>query len=46
MKKIYITTFVLTTLLLSGCSDDYLDVEQTESISTNDRELFNNNDGA
>ncbi|WP_432221682.1 RagB/SusD family nutrient uptake outer membrane protein [Flavobacterium sp. TMP13] len=46
MKKIYITTFVLATLLLSGCSDDYLDVEQTESISTNDRELFNNNDGA
>lgn len=46
MKKIYITAFVLTTLTFSSCSDDYLDVDQTSSISTDDVELFNNNDGA
>ena len=31
---------------LSGCSDEFLDVDQTESISTKDIELFNNNAGA
>jgi len=31
---------------LSGCSDEFLDVDQTESISTKDIELFNNDAGA
>jgi hypothetical protein len=30
----------------SGCSNDYLDVDQTESISTKDIALFNNDQGA
>lgn len=38
--------FVLTTLVFIGCADDYLDVNQTEAISTKDLELFNNNSGA
>ncbi len=46
MKKVYITAFILTTLIFSSCSNDYLDVNQTESISTDDVQLFNNNDGA
>ncbi|MBP4138637.1 RagB/SusD family nutrient uptake outer membrane protein [Flavobacterium geliluteum] len=46
MKKIYIATFVLSTLFFTGCADDYLDVDQTESISTDDVELFNNDAGA
>jgi len=30
----------------AGCADDYLDVDQTESISTKDTELYNNDAGA
>jgi hypothetical protein len=40
MKKIYIN--VLSAYFFSGCSNDYLDVDQTESISTKDIALFNN----
>lgn len=46
MKKIYISMFALTALFFTGCADDYLDVDQTEAISTNDIELFNDNAGA
>jgi hypothetical protein len=46
MKKIYISMFVLSTYFFSGCSNDYLDVNQTESISTKDIALFNNDQGA
>jgi hypothetical protein len=46
MKKIYLSIFVLPVLFLSGCSDEFLDVNQTESISTKDIELFNNDAGA
>ncbi|WPO77566.1 RagB/SusD family nutrient uptake outer membrane protein [Flavobacterium sp. KACC 22761] len=46
MKKIYITTFVLSAFFFTGCADDYLDVQQTETISTNDTELYNNDAGA
>lgn len=38
--------FVLCACFFSGCADDYLDVDQTESISTKDIELFNNDAGA
>ncbi len=46
MKKIYISAFVLSTLIFSGCSNDFLDVKQTETISTTDLALFNNDAGA
>lgn len=46
MKNIYIATFVLSTFFFTGCADDYLDVDQTESISTKDLELYNNDSGA
>lgn len=46
MKKIYITMFVMSAYFFTGCSNDYLDVDQTESISTKDMELFNNDQGA
>jgi hypothetical protein len=46
MKKIYIAAFVFSTFFFAGCADDYLDVEQTESISTKDTELYNNDAGA
>lgn len=46
MKKIYITAFVFSTFFFAGCADDYLDVDQTESISTKDIELYNNDAGA
>ncbi|MFV5700023.1 RagB/SusD family nutrient uptake outer membrane protein [Flavobacterium sp. ZT3R17] len=46
MKKIYISLFVLSAYFVSGCSSDYLDVDQTESISTKDIALFNNDEGA
>lgn len=46
MKKIYISMFALSALFFTGCADDFLDVDQTESISTNDIELFNNDAGA
>jgi len=46
MKKIYLSIFALSMFFLSGCSDEFLDVDQTESISTKDIELFNNDAGA
>ena len=46
MKKIYLSIFTLSMFFLSGCSDEFLDVDQTESISTKDIELFNNDAGA
>ncbi|RYJ37147.1 RagB/SusD family protein [Flavobacterium anhuiense] len=46
MKNIYISMFALVSLLFAGCADDYLDVNQTESVSTDDIELYNNNAGA
>jgi tetratricopeptide (TPR) repeat protein len=46
MKKIYIAAFVLSAFFFTGCADDFLDVDQTESISTDDIELFNNDAGA
>ena len=45
MKRLYISIFVLSGLFLSGCSDDFLDVNPTESIPT-DVELVNNDAGA
>jgi PBP1b-binding outer membrane lipoprotein LpoB len=44
MKKIYINVCAIR-ILFSGCSND-LDVDQTESISTKDIALFNNDQGA
>ena len=38
--------FALSAFFFSGCANDYLDVDQTESISTKDIELFNNDAGA
>lgn len=46
MKKIYISVLFLSALIYSGCSKDFLDVKQTETISTADLALFNNNAGA
>lgn len=46
MKKIYISAFVLSALIFSGCSNDFLDTKQTETISTTDLALFNNDAGA
>jgi hypothetical protein len=46
MKKIYISIFAISAYIFSGCSNDFLDVDQTESISTADLALFNNNEGA
>jgi hypothetical protein len=46
MKEIYISLFVVSAYFISGCSNDYLDVDQTETISTKDIALFNNDQGA
>lgn len=46
MKKICITVVILSTYFFSGCSKDFLDVDQTEAISTSDIGLFNNDEGA
>lgn len=45
MKKIYLSIFALSALFYVGCSNDFLDVNQTESIPA-DIELINNPDGA
>ncbi|MHC0444821.1 RagB/SusD family nutrient uptake outer membrane protein [Flavobacterium sp. 3-218] len=45
MKRLYISMFVLSGLLLSGCSDDFLDVEPTEAIPA-DPALVNSDEGA
>jgi hypothetical protein len=44
-EKIYISLFVVSAYFISGCSNDYLDVDQTETISTKDI-VFNNDQGA
>ena len=36
----------LSLIFFVGCSEDFLDVDQTEAISTDDLTLFNNNEGA
>lgn len=46
MKKIYIATFVVSAFFFTGCADEFLDVNQTESVSTDDIELYNNDAGA
>jgi hypothetical protein len=38
--------FALSAFFFSGCADDYLDVKQTETVSVEDLELFNNDTGA
>ncbi len=45
MKRLYISIFVLSGLFFSGCSDDFLDVNPTESVPA-DVELVNNDAGA
>jgi hypothetical protein len=46
MKDIYIPVCTVLLLFFAGCSNDYLEVDQTESISTKDIALFNNDAGA
>ncbi|TPG32119.1 RagB/SusD family nutrient uptake outer membrane protein [Flavobacterium pectinovorum] len=45
MKRLYISIFVLSGLFFSGCSDDFLNVNPTESIPA-DPELVNSDEGA
>ncbi|PWB22038.1 RagB/SusD family nutrient uptake outer membrane protein [Flavobacterium sp. HTF] len=45
MKKLYISFFVLSALCMSGCSDDFLDVDQTKNVPA-DPEQVNSNEGA
>lgn len=45
MKKLYISFFVFSALCMSGCTDEFLDVDQTASIPA-DPELVNNDAGA
>ncbi len=46
MKKIIYSFAIITAAYLIGCSDDYLDVDQTAAISTADLSLYNNDEGA
>jgi hypothetical protein len=46
MKKIIYAFAFITSAYLIGCSDDYLDVDQTAAISTADLSLYNNDEGA
>jgi SusD family/Starch-binding associating with outer membrane len=47
MKNIFLPFFIVLSLFFfMGCSEDFLDVDQTETISADDLTLFNNNDGA
>ena len=46
MKKIYLLMAAFSAIFLVSCADDYLDVKQTETVSTEDLELFNNDNGA
>ncbi|AWM14553.1 RagB/SusD family nutrient uptake outer membrane protein [Flavobacterium sediminis] len=46
MKKILYTITIISSLCIYSCSDDYLDEKPTESISTSDLELLNNDEGA
>ncbi|WP_333693979.1 RagB/SusD family nutrient uptake outer membrane protein [Flavobacterium sp.] len=46
MKKIIYAFTFITSAYLIGCSDDYLDVDQTAAISTADLSLYNNDEGA
>lgn len=45
MKRLYISLFVLSGLFFSGCSDEFLDVDQTATIPA-DPELVNSDEGA
>lgn len=45
-KNILISALALSGLFLSACSDDYLDVNPTASVSTQDLSLYNNDEGA
>lgn len=46
MKKIFYFIFILSSIYLISCDDEYLEVAQTESISTADLSLLNNDEGA
>ncbi|MGL2994969.1 RagB/SusD family nutrient uptake outer membrane protein [Flavobacterium sp. TSSA_36] len=46
MKKIYISLFSLSVFFFAGCTNDFLDIDQNESVLTDDIESFNNNEGA
>lgn len=45
MKRLYISMFVLSGILFSGCSNDFLDVEPSEAIPA-DPALVNSDAGA
>lgn len=45
MKRLYISLFVLSGLFVSGCSDEFLEVDQTKNIPA-DPELVNSDAGA
>ncbi|MBE8724077.1 RagB/SusD family nutrient uptake outer membrane protein [Flavobacterium hungaricum] len=45
MKKLYISLFVLSGLFVSGCSEDFLEVDQTKNIPA-DPALVNSDAGA
>lgn len=45
MKKLYISFFVLSALFMSGCSDDFLDVDQTKDVPA-EPEQVNSDQGA
>ncbi|MFW0736175.1 RagB/SusD family nutrient uptake outer membrane protein [Flavobacterium sp. N502536] len=45
MKRLYISIFVLSGLFISGCSNDFLDVEPSEAIPA-DPALVNSDEGA
>ncbi|MCC9074205.1 RagB/SusD family nutrient uptake outer membrane protein [Flavobacterium sp. F-65] len=45
MKRLYISIFVLSGLFFSGCANDFLDVDQTETLP-DDPSLINNDEGA
>lgn len=45
MKRLYISLFVLSAFFVSGCSEDFLEVDQTKNIPA-DPELVNSDEGA
>lgn len=48
MKKFFISIFALTLLLTiaNSCRNDFLDVQNTDKVSTADLSLYNNDEGA